>query len=165
MSPTELLIILAMTGYAVYQQTRRHELNGAKRFKLAIIYIVVGLCVGGMHLPNSPLAVLFLGLSIALSLVVGLVRGRLTTLWVEDGRMYSQGTALTVGLFLGMIAVKFGLGTIAYFAHVNESGGIGEILLMVGVMVAVQAQMIWNRAQRLAPQDALASGSHPAVAR
>ena len=25
MPPTEIIIILALTGYAIYQQTRRHE--------------------------------------------------------------------------------------------------------------------------------------------
>jgi hypothetical protein len=43
--------------------------------------------------------------------VVGLLRGKYTRMWQEDGRIYTRGTALTM-------------------------------------MLAVQAQLIWTRAQR-----------------
>ena len=33
----EILILIAMTGYAVYMQTKRFEVVGDKRFKLAVI--------------------------------------------------------------------------------------------------------------------------------
>ena len=54
MTPGELLMILALTGYAVYQQTRRHEVVGRTRFKLAIIYLIIGLVSGGFNLPPTP---------------------------------------------------------------------------------------------------------------
>lgn len=54
-----------------------------------------------------------------------------------------------VGLVLVLIAAKFGLGTVAYFAHVSDDGGLGEIMIMIVVMMAVQAQLIWTRAQAL----------------
>jgi hypothetical protein len=73
--------------------------------------------------------------------------------WVDDAagqrRVYRQGTALTVGLFLGMIAVKFGLGTYAYFAHISSNGGFGEVLVMIAVMVAIQAELVRRRARVL----------------
>lgn len=153
MPASSLVIILAMVGYAVYKQTQRHEVVGSSRFKLAIIYGVVGLAIGGYHVPPSGLAWLFLGLSIALSVVVGLARGRLTRIWPEGGRVYAQGTALTVGLFLGMVALKFVLGTIAWFAGVSDSGGIGEVLLMIAVMVAFQAELVWHRARPLGARE------------
>jgi hypothetical protein len=149
MTITELFIILALVGYAIYQQTKRHEVHGSTRFKLAIIYGAVGLLVGGMHLPKTGLAVLFLVVSIVLSLVVGQIRGRLTRLWREGDTVFSQGTAVTVGIFLALIASKFALGTVAYFMHVSDDGGIGEVMLMIGLMMAVQAELIWRRAQRL----------------
>src|ERR1700761_3770426 len=98
MSPTEIIILLALTGYAIYMQSIKHEVVGAARFKLAIIYAVVGLIVGGMHVPTTVAAVTFLVISLGLSAVVGLARGRLTKVWAgADGHIYSQGTALTIG--------------------------------------------------------------------
>lgn len=149
MSPYELIAILALTSYAIYQQTRRHEVVARTRFKLTFIYLVVGLVIGGMHLPGTPLAAIFLIISILLSVVVGQIRGRLTRLWVEDNKVYSQGTRVTVAYFLGLIASKFVLGTIAYFAHASETGGIGEILIMLAIMMAMQAELIHRRAQNL----------------
>ncbi len=149
MSSGELLWILAACGYAVYQQTRRHEIIGDSRFKMAIIYGVIGLIVGGYNVPHGLTSWVFLLISILLSLVVGYIRGRLTKVWNEGGHVYSQGTPLTITLFLLMVLAKFGLGTAAYFLNVSDDGGIGEVLLMIAVMIAVQAELIWRRAKPL----------------
>jgi hypothetical protein len=149
MSPVELTVIVAVVCYAVFQQTRRHQLHKGSRFKLAVIYGIVGLSVGGTHLPQTVLAVAFLALSLALSLGVGVARGRLTSVWREGDIEFSQGTQLTVTLFLLMIAAKFALGTIAYLAHASQDGGVGEILLMLAIMMAIQAQLISKRAEAL----------------
>jgi small basic protein len=154
MSPTELIIILALVAYAVYRQTRKHELTGGSRFKLAIIYGVIGLVIGGITVPHGALAVLLLAASVALSLVVGAVRGRYTRIWREGDTLFAQGTTFTVVLFLLMIAAKFGLGAVAYFAHVTADGGLGEIMVLIAIMVAVQAEYVWRRAQALLPATA-----------
>jgi hypothetical protein len=158
-SPTEIIIILALTGYAIYQQTRQHQVTGQNRFKLAIIYGVVGLIVGGIYLPRNAAAWGLLVLSIALSAGVGLLRGRKTRVWAAaDGKVYSQGTVLTIGLFLGLVAAKFAIGTGAYFLHISDDGGFGEVLIMIAIMVAFQAELIGRRARTLLP-----ASSAPAV--
>ena len=153
MSPLALLILLALTGYAVYRQSQRHDVVAHGRFTMAIIYGVAALAVGGFSQPDTPAEWGLLVTSIALSVAVGLARGRFTRLFTEDrpdGRhVVSQGTALSIGLFLGMVVVKFGMGTWAYFHHVSDDGGFGEILLMIAVMVAFQAELVWRRARAL----------------
>jgi hypothetical protein len=155
MSPTEIIIILALTGYAIYQQTRRHEVDGKNRFKLAIIYAVGGLIVGGIYMPKNAAAWGLLVLSIALSAGVGLLRGRKTRVWAAaNGKIYSQGTVLTISLFLALVAAKFAIGTAAYFLHISDDSGFGEVLIMIAIMVAFQAELIWRRAQALRPHTA-----------
>lgn len=153
MSPLAILALLALVGYAIYQQTQRHEITGAGRFKLAIIYAAVGLVIGGFSRPDTPAEWGLLAASLALSVVVGLARGRLTRMWVEDrpdGRhVIAQGTAVTIGLFLALVAAKFALGTWAYFAHVSDDGGFGEVMFMIAVMVAFQAELVWRRARAM----------------
>ena len=160
---TEILILIAMIGYAVYLQTQRYEVVGSSRFRLAIVYAAVGLAIGGLVLPAGPAEWALLAANLGLSVVVGVARGRLTRVWVDEttGRVYRQGTALTVGLFLGMIAVKFGLGTYAYFAHLSNTGGFGEVLVMIAVMVAIQAELVWRRGRVL---GARTSARRPAAA-
>jgi hypothetical protein len=149
MSPIEIVALLALVGYAVYRQTRQHEVVGSSRFKLAIIYAIAGVIIGGFSRPHTVAEVLVLVGSLALSVVVGLTRGRLTRLWADEGRVYSRGTRLTIGLFLGLVAGKFAIGTACYFLHISDDGGFGEILVMIAVMIAFQAELIWRRAQAL----------------
>jgi hypothetical protein len=153
MSPIEIVALLALTGYAIYKQTQRTEVTGSGRFKLAIIYAVIGLAIGGFSQPDTFAEVMLLVVGIALSAGVGLARGRLTRMWVQDGpdgrHVYSQGTALTIGLFLGLVAVKFAMGAAAYIAGISDDGGFGEILVMIAIMVAFQAELMWRRARAL----------------
>jgi hypothetical protein len=150
MSLTEVLAILALVGWSVYRQTKVNEVTAGSRFKMAIIYAAVGLAVGGFDLPAGRAGVGMIAVGLALSLVVGLLRGRLTRVWADaDGRVFSQGTTITVALFLGLIVVKFGLGTAAYFAGVDDGAGFGEVLVMIAIMIAVQAQLVWRRAKAL----------------
>ena len=145
----EIAILLALTAYAIFRQTQRHEVVGNQRFKLAIIYGIVGVVVGGFSLPRNAWEIVILVVSVLMSVVVGLIRGHVTTVWRENGVVYSQGTALSITLFLLLVLGKFGLGTFAYLMHVSDDGGFGEILLMIAIMVAFQAQIIWRRAQQL----------------
>jgi hypothetical protein len=150
MSPFELVAILALTGFAVYKQSKVSQVNGRDRFRLPIIYAAVGLVIGGFSMPHGIGALALLAASITLSIVVGFARGRLTRVWLDsDHRIYSRGTPLTIGLFLAMIAAKFGLGTIAYLAHIQEGAGFGEILVMIAVMLALQSEIVWRRARAL----------------
>lgn len=150
MTPIQILILVTLTVYAVYRQSVRHEVIGRTRFKLAIIYAVVGLAAGGYYLPPDASSWVTLGVSLLASVVVGIARGKLTRLYLEpDGRVFSQGTALTISLFLLLVIGKFAFGTWQYFHQAHPHGGFGEILLMIAAMVAMQAQIIWQRAQAL----------------
>ncbi|MBM9469311.1 hypothetical protein [Nakamurella leprariae] len=149
MSVNEIIILVLMVGYAIYRQTQRHEVVGDTRFKLAIVYGIVGLVVGGYHVPDTGWEIGFLVASLGLSVIVGLLRGNHTKVWNEGGRVLSQGTTFTISLFVLMVLAKVGLGTVAYFADISDSGGFGEILLMVALMMVFQAQIIWRRAEPL----------------
>ncbi|MGB4761879.1 MAG: hypothetical protein WBP12_00815 [Candidatus Saccharimonas sp.] len=149
MTPLELLTLVALTAYAIYKQTQKHEVIGKTRFKLAIIYAAVGLVVGGVYAPDTALSWAFLGVSIVLSVVVGAIRAKYTKLWKEGDAVYSQGTVFTVSLFIALVASKFVLGTIEYFMKIDADGGFGTVLILIAAMVAVQAELVWRRAQQL----------------
>ncbi len=158
MSSYEIVAILALTAWAVYRQTIVSEVTFTNaRFTMAVIYAVVGLAVGGFDTPGgwAGWAMIFTGL--ALSFVVGLIRGRHTSLWVADNTVWRRGNALTVGLFLGLVATKFALGALAYVWHIDDGAGFGEVLLMIAIMIAVQAQIIHRRALPLQPSPAAAT--------
>ncbi|MBL7637542.1 DUF1453 family protein [Atlantibacter hermannii] len=149
MTTTQILMLLALTCWSVYKQTIRTEVNGKGRFKMAKIYGIVGLVVGGFYLPTDAIAWATVVLSVGASALVGVMRGNLTRLSIEGGKVFSQGSALTIGLFLGLVAFKFLLGTWLYFNHPQPHNGFGEILVLIAIMVAVQAQIVWVRAQKV----------------
>lgn len=159
MSPIEIVALLALTSYALYRQSRTSEVVAASRFRLALIYAIAGVLVGGFAMPHNLPEALVLAGGLALGVGVGLARGRLTRLWVEDGRVYSRGTALTIGLFLGLVAAKFAIGTACYFLGITDDGGFGEILVMIALMVAFQAEVVARRARAL-----VASADQPELA-
>ena len=152
MTPLEIAAILALTAWAVYRQTVVAEITlSPARFRMAAVYAVVGLLVGGFDLPHGWAGWAMIATGLALSVVVGLVRGRYTRIWAADGRLWRQGTALTVGLFLGLIAAKFALGTLAFVWAIDDGAGFGEVLIMIAVMIAVQAEIVRGRALALVP--------------
>jgi hypothetical protein len=150
MTSTQILVLLALTAYAIYRQSIRHEVVGSQRFKLATIYIVVGLAVGDYYLPPDAHSWNLLLGSLLASAVVGALRGRWTRLWREsDGRVFSQGTPVTAGLFLLLVGGKFALGAWQYLHQQHPHGGFGEVLVLIGLMVALQAEVVWRRASGL----------------
>ena len=96
MSPLAIVALFVLTGYAIDRQSHRHEVTAQGRFKMAIIYAVAGLVVGGFSQPNGAAEWGLLIISIVLSVGVGLARGRFTRMWTEDrpdGRhVIAQGT-------------------------------------------------------------------------
>jgi hypothetical protein len=40
---------------------------------------------------------------------------------------------------------------LAWFANINDGAGFGEVLIMIAIMIAVQAQIVYRRAQALSP--------------
>lgn len=149
MTTTQILMLIALTCWSVYKQTIRTEVRGNGRFKLAKIYGIAGLVIGGFYLPTDAIAWATVVVSMGASALVGVMRGNLTRLTVEDGKVFSQGNALTIGLFLGLVAFKFLLGTWLYFNHPQPHNGFGEIIVLIAIMIAVQAQIVWLRAQNV----------------
>ena len=153
-----------MTLYAVYRQSIRHPLNGKTRFRLAIVYAVVGLSVGGFYLPPDASSWAALVASLAASVAVGLARGRMTRLTREpDGRIFSQGTPGTIGLFLLLVGCKYAWGTWEYLHNARPHSGLGEVLLMIAAMVAMQAEIVWRRALAFKAGKAQVSGTAQAI--
>ena len=150
MSPLEIVIIVAMTGYAIYKQTVVSMVATKNRFKLAIIYAVVGLVAGGFALPHGWAGLGLLVLGLVLSAAIGVIRGYRTEVWMEpDGRIVRKGNAVTILLFLGLVAAKFAMGMYAYFQGIQDGAGFGEIMVMIAIMVAFQAEIVYRRAQKL----------------
>ena len=123
MSPIEIVAIVAMTGYAIYKQTVVSVVaTSNQRFKLAIIYGIIGLIAGGFALPHGWAGYGLLVGGLALSAAVGVLRGYRTDIWMEsDGRIVRKGNLVTILLFVGLVAAKFGMGVLACLLYTSPS--------------------------------------------
>jgi hypothetical protein len=149
MLPIQLLAVLTLVGYALYRQSRAKEIANRGRFTLAITYAAIGLALG-VHVDRAPLSLALLTVSLLASLGIGVLRGRRTRVWRDEAdRVFSRGTVVTIGLFLGLIAFKVMLGSIAYLTHTPYDSGLGGILVLIGAMLAVQAEIIRRRVLEL----------------
>lgn len=63
--------------------------------------------------------------------------------------MVRKRNALTSCLLIALIGAKFALGTVAYLDHIADRAGFGEIMVMIAIMIAVQAEIVHRRAQTL----------------
>jgi hypothetical protein len=96
---------------------------------MVVIYAAVGLAVGGFDLPGGVAGWTMITAGLALSMVVRLLRGRATAVWGDaDGRVWRRGTV----------------------RRIDDGAGFGEVLVMIALMFAVQAELIWRGARRLA---------------
>lgn len=139
--------IAALVGFALYRQTRISVLTRDSRYRMALIYGIVGVCLG-VHVSHNSASLALLSVSLLASAVVGVLRARRTELWRDaEGQVLTRGTPDTVGLFLGLVAFKFALGTLAYLAHVPYRASLGEVMVMIALMLAVQASLVWRRVE------------------
>jgi len=144
----QMLSLLGLTVFAIYRQTRTGEVARANRFNIALGYAgiaAISLTASGWTAPVGA-GWSFLMTSLVLSAIVGVARGRMTRVWVaEDGRYMRAGTLLTVGLFIAMLAIKIGIGLYARLNGIKDGAGFAEILIVVAIMVAVQAEIVFRR--------------------
>ena len=159
------IAIVALIGYSLYRQTRTSRLTRGGRYKMAMIYGIIGVCLG-VNISHDPASLGLTAISLAASAGVGALRAQRTRLWRDDdGRVFTRGTRTTIGLFLALIAFKVALGTFAYFVHVPYGANVGEVMVMLALMLAVQATIVWRRVEALgwassaAPSDAVRIGA------
>lgn len=146
----EIVAIMAITAFAVDRQTVLSEVVTRNRFTPAIAYGIVGILVGGFALPHGAIGYGLLVAGLALSAVIGVIRGYRTDVWMElDGRIVRKGNAVTVLLFLVAVAAMLALDAVADVTDVAGGAGLGKIVLMIAAMVAIQAEIVHRRRQRL----------------
>lgn len=159
----QALLLVALVAFAIYRQTCTAAVVGSTRFNIALIYAALaglGVATWGWSSPQG-IGWAFLLTGFALSAGAGAARGLLTHLWLSEGQVMRRGTGVTVGLFFVVVTIKVAMGAYARIHGIADGADLGEILVVVAIMSAAQAEIIFRRAQPLA-QIHLANGETPA---
>jgi hypothetical protein len=157
-SPLEYLIVAALVAYAIFKQTQTSEIRDTGTYKMALIYGAVGvgyavknsLSGSPLGLPEGPAGWGLALLGVALSVVIGTVRGYKTKVWMDAaGRRLRRGTPLTIALFLILLIAKIGIGIVAYAGGIHDGTGLSQIMIVVAIMIGFQTSIINRRARTL----------------
>jgi hypothetical protein len=146
---TLLLVLLFLLPWSIWRQMHAHEITREGLVKLPLIFAAVGvLGVGTRDLPTDTTAAAYLGFSIALSVAMGVWRGRKISIWREaDGRPMSRGNRATIALWVALIATKFALGAIASITGIFPAEHAGEVFLFLAFSFVAQNIVVARRAR------------------
>jgi len=135
-----LLFVALIVWRLVRKMQERPVKTDAQRWRLPLILTVIGafetasLTRGSHPITLGPADLTYLVAVSAVSLVLGLVRGATIRITDRGGTLTQKYTALTVGLWLGSVAVRLGLDVGAAHAFGVAGAVTGtSILMMFGI--------------------------------
>jgi hypothetical protein len=142
-SPLSPLLLAAV---AVFVIVRQFAPQAIRPRSLLVVPLVAGY-LGFQGLSSAPpagvLAIGLLAVNLALAVGLGAVRGATIRVWRSaSGAWMSQGTLLTLGLWLALIAVRVAMAVLARGALPLQ-----EIGLFVAATFGAQNLVVWLRTQ------------------
>lgn len=155
--PVEIVLIIAAVGYVLIRRLLGEPAEARRMLVLPAVLCVIGLCdVVKVH--QSSLAMAFLVVTTAVSVVIGLLRGASIRVFERDGITHMRYTATTVVLLATSIAIKLGasavLGVVQPSAAHSSSnslmltlgtGLLAEGLVVLSKAVRTGAPIVWSK--------------------
>jgi hypothetical protein len=156
MASESILIALVVLAWLLWRQLQVRELRHDRGYLFPLVLCAVGLLQIVDYDRDHPLAgagVALLVLSIVVAAAFSIWRATTVRVWLHDGRLLRQGTAVTIVLWLVAIAIHLG-GDHLIAPHDTDRLGSVSLLLYLGVSLGVQRFALGERARR--PGDAAA---------
>jgi len=153
------LIPLLLIAFIVRRNLRPQRLRVERLWLMPVIlFIVVGLSFE-KGLPTSPIVLTVLPIALALGVVAGWYRGRLTHITVDPvthdltSKASPWGIVLIAALFIGRMSMRvyFEQGDGAAHGHLSDtaSAAADGLLLFTLGLICAQRLELWLRARRL----------------
>jgi hypothetical protein len=146
MTILNVLVYVALIGYVVFKKVQGQPVKtGRKLFVLPVVLVVLGygdVTQGGTL---KPIEITLSAIGAALSLGLGLLRGRADKLSERDGSPFVQWGAASLILFVGNLAAKLVLDLVGIVAGSTSSAVGKSLLLTLGLTLLGEAIVIWMR--------------------
>jgi hypothetical protein len=147
---TEIVIGIAVVLLLLARQVQKRSVKEDSRPLIFLILAVVGLAEAAQFLKSHSVgseAILLTVGSLVLAAVFGVIRAFTVRLWREDGKLYRQGTVLTIVLWLVSIGIHFGGDTLIDSSAKGLSSS--TLLLYLAMTLGVQQIVVRYRATQL----------------
>jgi drug/metabolite transporter (DMT)-like permease len=151
MASESILIGLVVLAWLLWRQVQVRELRHDRGYLFPLVLCVVGVLQIVQYDHDHPLAgagIALLVLSIVVAAAFAIWRATTVRVWLHDGRLLRQGTAVTIVLWLVAIGVHLG-GDHLIAPHDADRLGSVSLLLYLGVSLGVQRFALGERARRL----------------
>jgi hypothetical protein len=169
MTFSSVLIALAVIVVVLARRMRGEVVPEPKKlFLLPVIAGVIGL-ENIWHATVNPVDIAVIAVGSAISLGLGLLRGRLDTVTMVNGAPFMRWTTASLGIFAVNVVTKVVLDLGGVAAGGTASALSSSILFSLGLTLMGEAAIIWLRSQSLvttaAPGDGQYRGTVPPTGR
>ncbi|MHA6764946.1 hypothetical protein [Streptacidiphilus sp. PAMC 29251] len=148
MSGLEILAVIAVIGFVIYQQVIGQFVRGKRAVLLPVILTVIGFTdlhgSGGTHL--KPADIVCLAIGAAGSVAIGLAFGAITHLESRDGVLWAKMPKSGLWLWAGMFAWRGVIFVLATAMHAPVAASASTLLFTLGLNRLAQAAVILPRA-------------------
>jgi hypothetical protein len=140
-----IAIYVAVIIVVVYRHMAGFPVGPVKKqFALPVILIVIGWGDAAKGL-TTPIDVTFTIVGCAISLVLGLARGRADHISERDGAAYVQWGWWSVGLFAANLIIKLVLDLAGVAAGETTTAAGSSLLVTLGLTFLGEAAVVWYR--------------------
>jgi hypothetical protein len=146
--PVEIVLIVAAVGYLLVRRVLGEPAQAKRMLVLPIVLSLIGLSdVSGQV--GTPQSLLFLAGTVAMSVVLGALRGASVRISQRDGLAFIRYTWVTITLWVVNLAVKFGANLILGAFDPKDAGAVGNsLLLTIGLGILAEGLVALYRALR-----------------
>jgi len=146
-SALEILAVIGIIGFVIYQQVAGQALRFKRTVILPAILTVIGftdLRGGSVHLQSADIVCLVIGA--AGSIAIGLAFGAITRLESRDGALWAQMPMRGLWLWGAMVAWRGVIFVLATEMHAHVAASSSTLLFTLGLNRLAQAAVIVPRA-------------------
>ncbi len=163
--PIEIILILAAVAYVMVRRVMGEPAEGKRMLILPAVLLVIGISDVSGSL-KTPMSVVFLVATAAISVVLGGLRGASVRLSERDGLAFVRYTGVTIALWVANLAIKFGGNLVLGIVDPKDASSVsnslfltlGAGMLVEGLVVLARAlhgdaRVIWSKGKDGAPHQ------------
>jgi hypothetical protein len=141
----EILVVIGVIGFVIYQQLAGQLLRGKRLIVLPAVLTVIGfLNLRGNHLGSADIA--WLAVGAAGSLLIGVAFGLITRLESRDGVLWGKMPPRGLWLWVALVAWRVVIMVLAHQTGAHVAASTTPLLFTLGLNRVGQAAVIASRA-------------------
>jgi hypothetical protein len=149
MTLTTIAIAVALIVFVLAKRVRGEAVREPKKlFLLPIVVGVIGV-QNVTHAKVNTIDIAVIAAGAALSLVLGLLRGKFDRVTLVNGSPFMSWSAASVAVFAGNVLAKLALDAVGVAAGGTTAALTSSILLSLGLTLLGEAAVVWFRSQSL----------------